>query len=105
LSAAHTVTFELTSSGLIEIPAAALLFRTKAPQVAVIKDIGDEHGVVDIRDVTITRDNGDVVEISAGLENSDKVALNLSSDIVNGEKVEINDVDQRRRTSIAASTD
>jgi RND family efflux transporter MFP subunit len=100
-----TVTFELTSSGLIEIPAAALLFRTKAPQVAVIKDIANEHGVVDIRDVTITRDNGDVVEISAGLENSDKVALNLSRKIVNGEKVEINDVDQRRRNSITASTD
>jgi RND family efflux transporter MFP subunit len=100
-----TVTFELTSSGLIEIPAAALLFRTKAPQVAVIKDIADEHGVVDIRDVTITRDNGDVVEISAGLENSDKVALNLSSQIVNGEKVEINDVDQRRRNRVAASPD
>jgi RND family efflux transporter MFP subunit len=99
-----TVTFELPRSGF-EIPAAALLFRTKAPQVAVIKDIADEHGVVDIRDVTIIRDSGDVVEISAGLENSDKVALNLSSQIVNGEKVEINDVDQRRRNSIAASTD
>jgi RND family efflux transporter MFP subunit len=87
------VTFELKSSGLIEIPAAALLFRTKGPQVAVIKDIADERGVVDIRDVTIGRDNGNVIEISAGLEKGDKVVLNLSRRIVNGEKVEIRDVD------------
>src|SRR5579883_2716306 len=97
------VTFELKSSGLIEIPAAALLFRTKGPQVAVIKDIVDEHGVVDIRDVTIARDNGNVVEISAGLEKGDKVALNLNRRIVNGEKVVIHDVDQERLKGVAAS--
>jgi RND family efflux transporter MFP subunit len=97
------VAFELTNSGLIEIPAAALLFRTKAPQVAVIKDIADEHGVVDIRDVTVARDNGNGVEISAGLGNSDKVVVNLSSQIANGEKVQIHDVDQGRRNTVAAS--
>jgi RND family efflux transporter MFP subunit len=97
------VTFELKSGGLIEIPAAALLFRTKGPQVAVIKDIVDEHGVVDIRDVTIGRDNGNVVEISAGLEKGDKVALNLNRRIVNGEKVELHDVNQGSSKSVAAS--
>jgi len=97
------VTFELKSSGLIEIPAAALLSRTKGPQVAVIKDIVHEHGVVDIRDVAIARDNGNVFEVTAGLEKGDKVALNLSSKVVNGEKVEINDVDQGRRKTVAAS--
>jgi RND family efflux transporter MFP subunit len=91
------VTFELKRSGLIEVPAAALLFRVEGPQVAVIKDIVDDHGVVDIRDVTIARDNGNVVEISAGLEKGDKVALNLSRRIVNGEKVEIHDVGQGAR--------
>jgi hypothetical protein len=40
---------------------------------------------VDVRDVAIARDNGNVFEISAGLEKGDKVALNLSSQIVNGE--------------------
>jgi RND family efflux transporter MFP subunit len=98
------VTFELKSSGLIEIPTVALLFGTKSPQVAVIKDIVDEHGVVDIRDVTIARYNGNAVEISADLEKGDKVGLNLSSQIVNGEKVEIHDVDQGRRKSVTAST-
>jgi RND family efflux transporter MFP subunit len=98
------VTFELKSSGLIEIPTVALLFGTKSPQVAVIKDIVDEHGVVDIRDVTIARYNGNVVEIGADLEKGDKVALNLSSQIMNGEKVAVHDVDQGRLKSVAAST-
>jgi RND family efflux transporter MFP subunit len=97
------VTFELKTSGLIEIPAAALLFGTKGPQVAVIKDIVHEHGVVDIRDVAIARDNGNVFEVTAGLEKGDKVALNLSSKVVNGEKVEVHDLDQERRKSVAAS--
>ena len=97
------VTFELKSSGPIEISAAALLLGTKGPQVAVIKDIVDEHGVVDIRDVAIARHNCNMVEISAGLEKGDKVALDLSSQIVNGDKVEIHGVDQGRRKSVAAS--
>jgi RND family efflux transporter MFP subunit len=96
------VTFELKSGGLIEIPTVALLIGTKSPQVAVIKDIVDEHGVVDIRDVTIARYNGSVVEISADLEKGDKIALNLSSQIVNGEKVETHDVG--RQKSVATST-
>jgi RND family efflux transporter MFP subunit len=97
------VTFELQSSDPIEIPAVALLLETKGPQVAVVKDIVDEHGVVDIRDVTIARHNGNMVEISAGLEKGDKVALDLSTQIVNGDKVAIRDVDQGRRKSVAAS--
>jgi RND family efflux transporter MFP subunit len=93
------VTFKLKSSGLIEVPAAALLFRTKGPQVAVI-----ENGVVQIRDVTIARDNGNVVDISSGIKDGEKVALNLSSRIVSGEKVEVNEIDQGHVSSVSAST-
>jgi multidrug efflux pump subunit AcrA (membrane-fusion protein) len=82
------VKFNLKSSGLIEVPAAALLFRTKGPQVAVI-----ENGVVEIKDVTIARDNGNVVEISSGLREDDKVALNLNSRIMSGQKIEVNEID------------
>jgi hypothetical protein len=92
------VSFKIKSSGLIEIPAAALLFRTKGPQVAVIED-----GVVDIKDVTIARDNGNVVEISSGLREGAKVALNLSSQIVAGQRVEANEIDQADAKGIAAS--
>jgi RND family efflux transporter MFP subunit len=92
------VSFKLKSSGLIEIPAAALLFRTKGPQVAVIED-----GVVDIKDVSIARDNGNTVEISSGLREGAKVALNLSSQIVAGQKVEVNEIDQAHAKNIAAT--
>ncbi|HEY8006458.1 MAG TPA: efflux RND transporter periplasmic adaptor subunit [Methylocella sp.] len=92
------VSFKLKSNGLIEIPAAALLFRTKGPQVAVIQD-----GIVDIKNVTIARDNGNVVEISSGLDEGAKVALNLSSQIVAGQRVEANEIDLEHAKNIAAS--
>jgi RND family efflux transporter MFP subunit len=93
------VSFKLKSSGLIEVPAAALLFRTTGPQAAVV----DEKGAVELRNVTISRDNGNVVEISSGLKEGDKVALNLSSRILAGQKVEANEIDQGRANNIAAS--
>jgi RND family efflux transporter MFP subunit len=92
------VSFEIKGSGQIEIPAAALLFRTQGPQVAVIED-----GVVDLKDVTIGRDNGNVIEISSGLREGAKVALNLSSQIVAGQKVEVNEIDQEHANSLASS--
>jgi RND family efflux transporter MFP subunit len=93
------VSFKLKSSGLIEVPAAALLFRTTGPQAAVV----DEKGAVELRNVTIARDNGNVVEISSGLKEGDKVALNLSSRILAGQKVEANEIDQGHTNNIAVS--
>jgi RND family efflux transporter MFP subunit len=93
------VSFELKNSGLVQVPAAALLFRSKGPQIAVI----DENGVVAIKDVTIARDDGNVVEIGSGLAIGDKVALNLSTQIVAGEKVEINELDKGHANGVAAS--
>jgi RND family efflux transporter MFP subunit len=93
------VSFKLNSSGLIEVPAAALLFRTKGPQAAVV----DEKGAVELRNVTIARDNGNLVEISSGIKEGDKVVLNLSSRILAGQKVEANEIDQGHANNIAAS--
>jgi RND family efflux transporter MFP subunit len=75
--------FELTGGASIQIPAAALLYRSGGPQVAVI----DETDAVVFRDVTIASDDGNVVAIESGLAIGDKVALNLSSQIAIGEKV------------------
>jgi RND family efflux transporter MFP subunit len=73
----------LRGGNSIQIPAAALLYRSGGPQVAVV----DETGAVDFRDVTIASDDGNVVAIDTGLAIGDKVALNLSSQIAAGEKV------------------
>ncbi len=75
--------FELTGGTSIHVPAAAMLYRSSGPQVAVV----DEAGVVDFKDVTIASDDGSVVGIDSGLAIGDKVALNLSSQIAAGEKV------------------
>lgn len=84
------VTFDLDNEGLIQVPAAALLFRPGGPQVAVI----DNEGRIAFKHVTIDRDYGDVVDIGSGLAVGDKIALNLNSQIVAGQKVQINDLNQ-----------
>jgi RND family efflux transporter MFP subunit len=78
--------FELAGDTSIQIPAAALLYRSSGPQVAIV----DETGAVEFRDVAIASDDGNVVAIDSGLAIGDKVALNLSSQIAAGEKVKAN---------------
>jgi membrane fusion protein, multidrug efflux system len=77
------VSFSLKNPTGVQVPAAALLFRPK-PQVAII----DARNVVEFRDVEIGVDDGDVVQINSGLQEGDRVALNLSSQIASGTKVE-----------------
>jgi RND family efflux transporter MFP subunit len=79
------VTFDLETKGLIQVPAAALLFRSKGPQVAVI----DGNDVVHFRPITIARDDGDVLEIASGLLPGDRVALNIGDAVTDGEKVAV----------------
>lgn len=83
------VAFALPSSGLIQVPASALVFRSSGPQIAVIKD-----GKIDFRDVRIARDNGNSVEISSGLVAGEKVALNIGSQGAQGEAVSAQDVSE-----------
>jgi RND family efflux transporter MFP subunit len=83
--------FELTGGAQIQIPAAALLYRSAGPQVAVV----DGAGAVSFRDVTIASDDGNVVSIGSGLAIGDKVALNLSSQIAAGAKVRPNSDDTK----------
>jgi RND family efflux transporter MFP subunit len=92
------VDFNLKSKGLIQVPAAALLFRSGGLQIAVV----DEKNAVKFQNVTIARDNGKVVDIGSGLEIGDKVALNMSSQIVAGDKVEAIDIDQDHKHVSAA---
>jgi RND family efflux transporter MFP subunit len=74
---------QLKQASAVEIPASALLFREAGPEVAVI---GDDNRV-DFRKVTIAHDNGDVIQIGSGLKANDRVALNISSQVVTGDLV------------------
>lgn len=77
--------FHLKTTSFVQVPASALIFRAAGPQVAVI----DGNATVKFRDVTIARDNGNFVEIASGLSAGDKVALNISSQIANGDRVTV----------------
>ncbi len=79
------VVFHLKPTSFVQVPASALMFRTSGAQVALIID----KGTVKFQDVTIARDNGNFVEIASGLSAGDRVALNISNQIANGDRVTV----------------
>ncbi|MDE2060144.1 MAG: efflux RND transporter periplasmic adaptor subunit [candidate division NC10 bacterium] len=81
------VAFEVPSEGLLQVPAAALVFHSDGPQIVVI----GKDGKVDFRKVTIARDSGSMVEISSGIAIGDRVGLNISNQITQGETVNAQD--------------
>jgi RND family efflux transporter MFP subunit len=83
------VAFRLPSRGSVEVPAAALIFRSGGTQVAEV----DSAGKIQFRDVVIARDNGSLVELSSGVNPGDRVVLNISSQIATGQTVAVNQPD------------
>ncbi len=81
------VDFQLKAKGLAQVPASALVFRPEGPAVAIITR-GQQ---VEFRNVQIARDDGNIVEIASGLSPGDKVVLNISSEVTDGEKVTVAD--------------
>ena len=79
------IAFELEPKGAVQVPAAALQFRSSGPQVAVVT----ADKTIQFRHVTIARDDGSVVEIGSGLSAGDPVVLNISSQIRDGDKVAV----------------
>jgi len=82
------VLFHLQQRATVQVPASALIYRSSGPQVAVISGVGvDGQGQVNFRSVEIAHDEGDVVQIDSGLSPDDLVALNISNQINDGQKV------------------
>jgi len=79
------VGFKLQDSGMSQVPAAALVFSAGGPKVAVVHS----DGAVQFQPVTIGRDDGDKVELSSGVTDGDRLVLNISNQIVAGEKVKV----------------
>jgi RND family efflux transporter MFP subunit len=77
------VGFQLHSSELVQVPAAAMIFRTGGPQIGVVGPDGHLH----FHSVTIARDDGATLALASGVTAGDKVALNLSSQIGDGDLV------------------
>jgi RND family efflux transporter MFP subunit len=80
-----SVSFQLPAKGQVEVPAAALIFRTGGPEVARV----GSDGKVQFVKVTIARDDGTVLELGPGIDPGDRLVLNISSQISAGETVAI----------------
>jgi RND family efflux transporter MFP subunit len=66
------------------VPSNTLLFRTQDLQVGVVQD-----GKAVLKNVTPGHDFGNEIEIVAGLNGSDRVIVNPSDSLVNGEAVQV----------------
>jgi RND family efflux transporter MFP subunit len=77
------VAFRLQPRGLVEVPAAALIFRASGTQVARV----DANSKIEFTNVTIARDNGSLVELASGVKPGDRLVLNISSQIGAGQAV------------------
>jgi RND family efflux transporter MFP subunit len=69
----------------LTVPGNALLFRAEGPRLAVV----DSSGVVHLRKVVIAQDLGQTLEIESGIEPTDRVIINPSDSINDGDHVEV----------------
>jgi RND family efflux transporter MFP subunit len=67
------------------VPGNVLLFRAEGPRVAVV----DQNGKVALRKIVIAQDLGRSLEIESGIEQSDKIIVNPSDSIADGDPVQI----------------
>jgi multidrug efflux pump subunit AcrA (membrane-fusion protein) len=77
--------FEVRQRATVRVPASAIVFRSKGPQVAVV----GTDGRISFRSVTIVTDDGEFVDLGSGLKPGEDVALNISNQIATGDKVAI----------------
>ena len=77
------VAFKLEPRGQVQVPASALIFRAGGTQVARV----DAGGKIAFQNVTIARDDGSMVELASGAKAGDRLALNISSQIADGQTV------------------
>jgi RND family efflux transporter MFP subunit len=90
------VGFQLRNGGMSQVPAATLLFSAAGPKVAIVAS----DGTVRFQPVTIGRDDGDKVELSAGVSDGEQLVLNISNQIAEGEKVRVA-ADKPQSSSVA----
>lgn len=93
------VAFRLQPRGLVEVPAAALVFRPNGTQVARV----GADGKIAFQDVTIARDNGSLVELASGVQPGDRLVLNISSQIAGGQSVTATDGDLTASKNVGAT--
>ncbi|HMA52300.1 MAG TPA: efflux RND transporter periplasmic adaptor subunit [Magnetospirillaceae bacterium] len=81
--------FKLGGETAVQVPASAMLFRSDGPHVAMV----DGESKVHFAAVTIARDEGSLIEIGTGLKPGDKVVLNISNQVADGDAVRVTAID------------
>jgi RND family efflux transporter MFP subunit len=78
--------FPLTgASGAVTLPASALITGQKGTQVAVVDSDGKAH----LKAITIGHDQGDTIQVSAGLSATDRVIDNPPDSLADGDPVQL----------------
>ena len=77
------VAFGLQPKGLVEVPAAALVFRAAARRSRRWTPAAKSN----FQNVTIARDNGSLIELASGIQPGDRLVLNISSQIASGQRL------------------
>jgi RND family efflux transporter MFP subunit len=77
------VALPLTASATLSVPSNALLFRGEGTRVAVV----DGQGKITLHAVTLGRNNGTTVEVTGGLQATDRLVLNPPDALVDGDVV------------------
>jgi RND family efflux transporter MFP subunit len=67
------------------VPINTLIFRTQGTQVGVV----DNSNIVHLKHIAIGRDFGTSLEITSGIENTDRLVLNPSDSLADGTKVQV----------------
>ena len=81
------------------VPGNALLFRAEGPRVAVV----DAKGNVQLRKIVIARDLGQSLEIESGIEPNDRIIINPSDSIADGDHVAGRAAAARRQGGVVKS--
>jgi RND family efflux transporter MFP subunit len=79
------VSLPLAASRTLTVPSNALLFRAEGTRIAVV----DAKGRVGLRAVTLGRNYGENVEVIDGLEGTDRMVLNPSDSLAEGDIVAV----------------
>jgi RND family efflux transporter MFP subunit len=79
------VTLKMAASGAIAVPANALLFRGDGNRVAVL----DSAGKVRLQTVRLGRNYGEMVEVSEGLKGGERIVLNPSDSLADGDMLKV----------------
>ena len=92
------VHFELpANTSVFRLPVSTLLFRKEGLQVATV---GTDNKVL-LKNITIARDLGRVVEVSSGIDNTDRVIDSPSDSIVQGAAVVIKEAKGKSGAEVA----